>query len=161
MVARIGQGNEPGLVEALVPQPAVEALGISVLNRLARCNEVEGDAPSVDPDIKGFTGKLEAVIADDPVGQAVAPRQAATPAERDHQAGGAAGTKSFRGGSGRAPIARRRHPVSEANAEGCPPRQLLLHGVQPVHQLLGDILSDHFIEALRKLGDHRHGGLTR
>ena len=48
-LARIGQAQEPVLVEAFVAQPAVEALAVGVLDRLARVDEVQRDRVLVRP----------------------------------------------------------------------------------------------------------------
>ena len=53
---------EPVLVQAFVPQPAVEALDVRVLDRLAGLNEVQLHSLAVGPGIQGGTGELRAVI---------------------------------------------------------------------------------------------------
>jgi hypothetical protein len=62
---RIRQAHEPALVETLVAEPAIEALGEGVLNRLARLNEPERAAARVRPLIERFAGELRSVVAND------------------------------------------------------------------------------------------------
>lgn len=57
--------TEPVLVEALVPHPPVEALGVGVLGGLARLDEVDGDAALVSPNVEGLAGELGAVVTQD------------------------------------------------------------------------------------------------
>src|SRR6266567_5525436 len=65
---RIDQAHEPVLVEALVPEPAVEAFDVRVLDRLARIDEVEHDAMAVCPLIERLAAKLGAVVTRSPSG---------------------------------------------------------------------------------------------
>jgi hypothetical protein len=61
----LGHRGEPVLVEALVPQLAVEALDEGVLHRLARLDEVQPHPSLVGPGIQRLPGKLWAVVDDD------------------------------------------------------------------------------------------------
>jgi len=56
------QADEDIIVQAFIPKLAVEALNISVLNRLARLNESQLDAVLVSPEIKGLADELRSVI---------------------------------------------------------------------------------------------------
>src|SRR6185312_12344642 len=56
---------EQVLVEALVAQPAVEALDEAILHRLAWCNVVPFDVAFLLPGQDGVRGELGAVVADD------------------------------------------------------------------------------------------------
>ncbi len=47
--ARLKQASEPMFVEAFVAQPAVEILDVSILIRLARLDEAQGDTAFVRP----------------------------------------------------------------------------------------------------------------
>ena len=60
------------LVQTFVPDPAVKALGKSVLSRLARRDVVPFDAMFLRPHKNGATGQLRAVVADDAMRLAVA-----------------------------------------------------------------------------------------
>ena len=60
-----GQGLEPGFVQALIAEPAVEALREGVLHRLARLNELQLHAVLVRPLIEGEAPELRSVVADD------------------------------------------------------------------------------------------------
>lgn len=52
------------LVQAFIPEAAVEALDERVLDRLARLDEGERDAMLIGPLIHGFAAKLRPVVAD-------------------------------------------------------------------------------------------------
>src|SRR5688572_13386643 len=58
------------LVQALVAEPAVEALDVGVLDRLAGPDEVQLDAALVCPGVQHLAGELGTVVADDAFGQA-------------------------------------------------------------------------------------------
>lgn len=45
---RVAEREKPMLIQALVPQPAVEAFDVTVLNRFSRLNEEQFDAV-IDP----------------------------------------------------------------------------------------------------------------
>jgi len=62
---RIGQAHEPALVQALVPEPPVEALGERILNRLAGLNELKRDAARVCPLIECLAGELGTIVTDE------------------------------------------------------------------------------------------------
>ena len=55
---------EQRLVEQLVPQPAIEALGEGILDRLARSDVVPVDPLPVGEAEDGVRGELGAVVAD-------------------------------------------------------------------------------------------------
>ena len=57
-------------VQALAPECSVEAFDESVLDRLARLNEVELHTSSVGPCIERAAAELGAVVRDDHIGQA-------------------------------------------------------------------------------------------
>lgn len=73
--AGIGQADEPALVQALVAQPAVEALDVAVLHRLAWLDEVEQHAVRMCPLIRCLTRELAAIIADDALWQPAGVRE--------------------------------------------------------------------------------------
>src|ERR1700743_3215155 len=56
------QGAEPAYVEALVAQPAVEALDVSVLHRLDRLDVDQADFPLLRPSDHAPRGELRAVV---------------------------------------------------------------------------------------------------
>lgn len=56
------QTEKPVFVEALVPEPAVEALHIGILVRLARLDEVQLNAVGVRPTIEGAPDELGAIV---------------------------------------------------------------------------------------------------
>ena len=60
--ARIGQAQEPVLVEAFVPEAAVEALAVRVLDRLAGVDEVQGDRVLVRPLVQRAADQLRPVV---------------------------------------------------------------------------------------------------
>src|SRR5215211_4871462 len=61
-LARVSQAEEPVLVQALVPQPSVEALHERVLDGLAGRDEVQLDARRVRPLIEHPTGQFGAIV---------------------------------------------------------------------------------------------------
>jgi len=62
----LGQRAEGLGIEALIPQPTVEAFDMTVFHRLARPDELQFDSPSMRPAVKGLAGKLWPVVrADD------------------------------------------------------------------------------------------------
>jgi hypothetical protein len=63
--ARLGQGLEPVLVEALIPGFAVEALDVSVLFGLARLNQDVVDGSCLHPGHGGPAGELRSVVRPD------------------------------------------------------------------------------------------------
>ena len=69
-LAGLVQVGEQMLVEALVPQSAVEALDEAILHRLARCDVVPFDAVLLLPSKDGVRRELGAVVADDHAGAA-------------------------------------------------------------------------------------------
>jgi hypothetical protein len=75
-LAGVREAEEPLLVEALVPQPAVEALHVRVLHRLAGADELEADAAALRPGQEGAARELRAVVAHDPRGQRPPPGEA-------------------------------------------------------------------------------------
>src|SRR3989344_2697419 len=92
--AGFGQEGEDLLVQALVPQPAVEALDEAVLLRPARRDVVPGDASAVGPSEDRATGHLGPIVADDHGGTAAtgdeacpAPRPSAGPRSRGRPPG--------------------------------------------------------------------------
>ena len=58
------------LVQALVPEPAVEALDEAVLHRLAGGDEVPGHTAFPAPSEHGIGGKLCSIVRDDHAGLA-------------------------------------------------------------------------------------------
>src|SRR5260221_1529835 len=62
---RLGHRHKPMCVEALVTQPAVEALDECVLCRLPWLNEGQRDASPVGPCIEDPSRKLRSVVDDD------------------------------------------------------------------------------------------------
>ena len=60
------------LVQALVSEPAVEALDEGVLNGLAGLDEVQPHAPLVGPLVQHQAGELRSVVKDDPRGRLAA-----------------------------------------------------------------------------------------
>ena len=64
------QAGKEVLIEALVAQPAIEALDEAVLGRLARCDVVPFHAPFFLPGQDGARGELGAVVADHHAGRA-------------------------------------------------------------------------------------------
>ena len=63
--AGLGERGEHMLVQALIPQLAIEALHEAVLLRLARRDVVPLDAIPLRPLEHGVAGKLRAVVGDD------------------------------------------------------------------------------------------------
>src|SRR5437667_11139776 len=61
----LGQRGEVMLVQALVPQLAIEALDETVLDRMPGPDEVEADALRTRPLIERQADKLRAVVTDD------------------------------------------------------------------------------------------------
>ena len=66
----ITQAREPVGIQAFIPQPAVEAFHIRVLDRLTWLNELQPDAAFFAPGGQRTTAKLRAVIQDDRFRQA-------------------------------------------------------------------------------------------
>ena len=62
--ARVVQPDEPVLVEALVPQPAVERFHERILRRLSWCDVVPFDPSVLHPFQDRVTGQLRAVVRD-------------------------------------------------------------------------------------------------
>src|SRR3989304_115382 len=62
---RVGQAEEPVLVQALVAQPAVEALDEGVLHGLARLDEAQRDPLLVGPLVERFARQLGPVVQHD------------------------------------------------------------------------------------------------
>src|SRR5690606_32852867 len=60
--------REPVHVEALVPEPPVEALNECVLDWFARPDEVDRHRRLVGPLVEGLAGELGAVVTDDEFG---------------------------------------------------------------------------------------------
>ncbi len=61
----IGQAYEPALVQALVPEPTVEALSVRILHRFPGLDEVQCYAALVRPLIQDLAGELRTVVAHD------------------------------------------------------------------------------------------------
>src|SRR5271166_6813172 len=61
-VAHIVQGPEPAGVEALVAQPAVEALDVAVLHRTTRLDMHQPDSPVLSPADHPPGGELRPVV---------------------------------------------------------------------------------------------------
>ena len=61
----IGQGKKDFHVQALIAQPAVEALDIAVFDRLARTDEVQVHSVVIGPQIHRLTCELGSVIDGD------------------------------------------------------------------------------------------------
>ncbi len=59
----VSEGEEPVLVQALVSEPAVEALDEGVLDRLAGLDEAQSDAPFIGPLVKRPAGQLNPFVA--------------------------------------------------------------------------------------------------
>lgn len=66
---RFGQIQECMLIQALVPESAVEAFNVSVLHRLARL-DIMPSHPAWNPPENGYTSQFGAVIADNDLGLA-------------------------------------------------------------------------------------------
>src|SRR5271163_4799512 len=60
--AHIVQGAEPACVQALVPQPSVEALHIPVLHRPSGLDMHEGDLPLLGPADHAARGELRSIV---------------------------------------------------------------------------------------------------
>src|ERR1035437_976041 len=61
---RVVQADEPALVQALIADAPIEALGEGVLDGLARLNEVPRDALEHRPLVQRVSTKLRAVVTD-------------------------------------------------------------------------------------------------
>ena len=61
----LGEGGEPMLVKAVVAEGAVEAFNESVLHGLSRLDVMKGNVHRLSPEMKGFAGKLRAVVQSD------------------------------------------------------------------------------------------------
>ena len=61
----IREADEPTLVEAFVPQAAVEAFDEAVLYRLPRLDALQRHAVLVRPLIEGFAAKFRSVVTHD------------------------------------------------------------------------------------------------
>ena len=61
---RIGDAEEPGAVQALVAQSAVEAFAVRVLHWSARADERQGHADAMCPAIQRLPGELGPVVTD-------------------------------------------------------------------------------------------------
>ena len=57
-LARLADAREPVLVQALIPEPAIEALDIGILGRLAWVDEIQLNAVVIGPGIKGATAQF-------------------------------------------------------------------------------------------------------
>lgn len=62
---RVGQGKKPVLIQAFVPQLAVEAFDMTVLNGFARLDERERDASVGRPRVKGPRAELAAIVEEE------------------------------------------------------------------------------------------------
>ena len=62
---RLIQRHEPVLVQALVPELAVEALDVRVLHGLARRDKRKLHSPLIRPGVQGLPDELRAVVDDD------------------------------------------------------------------------------------------------
>jgi hypothetical protein len=58
VLLRVGKVHKPVLIEALVPQPAVEALDVAVLRGLGGANEVQRNPVLERPSIERFRDEL-------------------------------------------------------------------------------------------------------
>jgi hypothetical protein len=56
--ASFSEGSEPVLVEAIIPESAVEAFDESILHGFAGLDVVDEDTSGLSPQMKGTTGKL-------------------------------------------------------------------------------------------------------
>ena len=63
------QADKPIRIQALVTQPADEALGERVLDRLSGPDEIELNPLTISSLVQGATGKLRPVIDRDDLGQ--------------------------------------------------------------------------------------------
>src|SRR5437899_6914589 len=61
----VSEGEKPMLVQALVSEPAVEALDEGVLNGLARLDEVQPHAPLLGPLVQHQAGELRSIVQHD------------------------------------------------------------------------------------------------
>ena len=68
------QADEPVPVQAIVAERAVEALTQSILDRLARRDEVQFDTGPLRPEKHGLAGELSSVIKNNSVRQALLPQ---------------------------------------------------------------------------------------
>lgn len=57
------------------PQPIIEAFDKTILHGFARSDELQRDAPAVDPRVECSTLKLRAIVDDDPFGELTRSRQ--------------------------------------------------------------------------------------
>src|ERR1700687_2331904 len=64
-LARLSQAEEPGLIETLVAEPAVEALDVGILVWLAGLDEVQPDALRVGPRIERSADGLGSLCRDE------------------------------------------------------------------------------------------------
>ena len=65
LLARVAQRQEPVLVEALIPEPAVETLYVRILRRAARIVQNMPDAMRLRPCHECAAGKFRALIRAD------------------------------------------------------------------------------------------------
>ena len=72
----VGEGCEPVLVEALVPEASLEVVDEAVLVRLARPDEVEGGRRSDRAGVQGLPVELGPVLADEDLGKPAGPGRA-------------------------------------------------------------------------------------
>jgi len=63
---RVAEREKPVLIETFVPQFAVETLDEGILDRLARLDEAELDAPVGGPRVEGAAPKLAPVVQREP-----------------------------------------------------------------------------------------------
>jgi hypothetical protein len=62
---RVGQAQEPVLVQAFLPDTPVEGLDKRIVGRLSRSAEVEGHLVEVRPSVKRLRDKLRAIVYSD------------------------------------------------------------------------------------------------
>ena len=69
-LAGFGARSEPALVQALVAEPAVEALHVRVLRRLASLDQPQRHAVTVGPAVERVAGELRTLVGPDQLRQA-------------------------------------------------------------------------------------------
>jgi hypothetical protein len=65
---RVGKTAEPVQIKALISKLAVEAFAVGILRRLARLDEVQGDAVRVGPGIQRLASKFRPIVDGDLLG---------------------------------------------------------------------------------------------
>jgi hypothetical protein len=75
-LASVSEGEEPVFVQALVAQPAVEALDVGVLDGLAGIDEAQANTVLIGPLVEGLAGQLGAVV--ESISAGAAPRSSIT-----------------------------------------------------------------------------------